>query len=80
MPSILKIFIGFVLIIIGSVGWVLPIIPGAPLVFVGIYFCLSWHPRGREITDKMKDKLKAFAERLNLWSKPSQDITKSFFD
>ena len=80
MSSMLKIFFGLVLIIVGAVGWILPIIPGAPLVFVGIYFCLSWHPKGRQISDRMKDRFRSLAEKFNLWSKSPPDITKKFFD
>jgi hypothetical protein len=75
-----KPILGIVLVIVGFIGWLLPIIPGAPLFFIGLYFCLSWHPKGRVLAKSFETKFKNLAVRLNLWSKSPQDITKKLFD
>ena len=35
---------GAILIILGLIGWIIPIIPGFPLVFVGIPMVIAIHP------------------------------------
>jgi hypothetical protein len=35
---------GLVLVVIGVVGWILPIIPGVPLIVIGIPMILTVHP------------------------------------
>ena len=45
--------LGIPLMVIGLIGWVMPIIPGAPLFFFGLALTISWHALqlGAEITD-----------------------------
>lgn len=44
-----KVLLGSVLIIIGAVGFILPLIPGLPLVVWGFHLGFSWHPRGLRV-------------------------------
>jgi uncharacterized membrane protein YbaN (DUF454 family) len=37
--------IGIVLIILGIIGWLMPVIPGFPLIIIGIPWLACFHPR-----------------------------------
>ncbi len=41
-----RILTGTALIIVGIAAAILPVIPGIPLVILGITFGFTWHPKG----------------------------------
>jgi hypothetical protein len=65
--------------VIGLAGWILPVIPGAPLFFVGLAMTIGWHPKGRALVTRMKDGIKALALKCGLWSKSSADLKEDLF-
>jgi hypothetical protein len=71
--------LGIPVMVIGLVGWALPFVPGAPLFFIGLAMCVSWHPKGRLAVSKTKSALKSFATRLGLWPKKKTDLTEELF-
>lgn len=57
MPSlavILRVVIGSTLILGGLVGLVMPVIPGIPMMILGLSIALTWHPRGLALWRRMK--------------------------
>jgi hypothetical protein len=38
-------FIGVILIILGIIGWITPVIPGFPLIIIGVPWLACFHPR-----------------------------------
>lgn len=65
--------------VIGLIGWVMPVIPGAPLFFVGLAMTIGWHPKGRALVTRMKDSLKGLALRCGLWSKSDSELKADLF-
>ncbi|MDO8303257.1 MAG: hypothetical protein Q7T18_08445 [Sedimentisphaerales bacterium] len=37
--------IGVILIILGIIGWLMPVVPGFPLIIIGIPWLACFHPR-----------------------------------
>lgn len=37
--------VGIILIILGIIGWLTPVIPGVPLIIIGIPWLACFHPR-----------------------------------
>jgi hypothetical protein len=65
--------------LLGLAGWILPFIPGAPIFFLGLAMCISWHPRGRLAANKAKAACKNLATRIGLWPKRKADLTEELF-
>lgn len=65
--------------LLGLAGWILPLVPGAPLFFIGLGMCISWHPRGRLAVNKTKAAGKSLAMRIGLWPKKKVDLTEELF-
>jgi len=51
---ILRVLAGSALMIGGLVGLVVPIIPGVPMILIGLSIALTWHPRGLALWRRMK--------------------------
>ncbi len=45
-PILFRILTRTALIIVGIAAAILPVIPGIPLVILGITFGFTWHPKG----------------------------------
>jgi hypothetical protein len=71
--------LGIPLMIIGLVGWVMPIIPGAPLFFFGLALSISWHPKGRALVERWKQGLKDLATRWGLRRQSPQQLQDDLF-
>ena len=71
--------LGIPLMIIGLIGWVMPIIPGAPLFFFGLALTISWHPKGRALVERWQQGLKDLATRWGLRRKTSQQLQAELF-
>ncbi len=56
--------LGGALIVLGIVLWLLPVVPGLGLVFVGLPMVMAVHPRGRPLAARWKRQAKALAGRL----------------
>lgn len=65
--------------LLGLAGWILPLVPGAPLFFIGLAMCISWHPRGRLAVNKTKAAGKSLATSIGLWPKKKVDLTEELF-
>jgi len=48
-------FIGLILIIIGLLGWLMPIVPGFPLIIIGVIFLFAFSSR---LENKVREKLR----------------------
>lgn len=79
ITSTLVALLGIPVMAIGLAGWILPVIPGAPLFFIGLAMTIGWHPKGRALVQKMQQGLKRLAQRCGLWSKSSGDINTELF-
>jgi hypothetical protein len=51
---ILRLVVGGTLVTAGLVGLVIPLIPGIPLLIIGLSLSLTWHPRGLRVWRRMK--------------------------
>lgn len=71
--------LGIPLMIIGLVGWIMPIIPGAPLFFFGLALSISWHPKGRALVERWKQGLKDLATRWGLRRQSPQQLQDELF-
>lgn len=54
LAVILRVIIGSTLILGGLVGLVVPMIPGIPMMILGLSIALTWHPRGLALWRRMK--------------------------
>jgi hypothetical protein len=71
--------LGIPLMVIGLIGWVMPIIPGAPLFFFGLALTISWHPKGRALVERWKQRLKDLAKRWGLRRKTAKELQNELF-
>ena len=71
--------LGIPLMIIGLVGWIMPIIPGAPLFFFGLALTISWHPKGRALVERWKQGLKELAARWGLRRQSAEQLQAELF-
>jgi cytochrome b561 len=71
--------LGIPLMVIGLIGWVVPIIPGAPLFFFGLALTISWHPKGRALVERWQQGLKDLATRWGLRRKSPQQLQAELF-
>jgi len=51
---LLRLLTGGTLIAAGLAGLVIPLIPGIPLLIIGLSLSLTWHPRGLRIWRRLK--------------------------
>jgi len=51
---ILRVTAGTALILAGLVGLVVPMVPGIPMLILGLSISLTWHPAGLAIWRRMK--------------------------
>ena len=51
---ILRVLAGSILIIAGLVGLVVPMIPGIPILILGLSLGLTWHPAGLTVWRRLK--------------------------
>ncbi|MFM7210069.1 MAG: hypothetical protein ACKOY8_09660 [Verrucomicrobiota bacterium] len=51
---ILKTLTKLALIVVGIAAAILFVVPGIPLVILGITFCFTWHPRGLRLWRRLK--------------------------
>ncbi len=58
---------GLLLIVVGIIGWLTPVVPGFPLIFVGLPMLFGVHPRGaaayRRLYDGMRRRWRAWRTR-----------------
>lgn len=71
--------LGIPLMIIGLIGWVMPIIPGAPLFFFGLALTISWHPKGKALVERWKQGLLELAARWGIRRKSPQQLQAELF-
>ena len=58
MRAATRIATGIVLVIIGLIGWLLPIVPGWPLLIPGLLILSDYIPPLRRVVDWAKAKIK----------------------
>ncbi len=71
--------LGIPLMVIGLIGWVMPIIPGAPLFFFGLALTISWHPKGRTLVERWKMGFNELAVRWGLRRRSPQQVQAELF-
>lgn len=49
-----RVLTGLALIVVGVAAAILPVVPGIPLVILGITFGFTWHPRGLRAWRRLK--------------------------
>jgi uncharacterized protein YqgC (DUF456 family) len=54
--QIARVLIGGAIFATGLVGFILPFIPGIPLLILGASIGLTWHPKGLRIWRRLKSK------------------------
>ncbi len=52
-----RIALGIFLVIIGIIGWLLPIVPGWPALIPGLVILSEYHPPLKRLIDKVKAKV-----------------------
>lgn len=50
----LRVIVGGALVTAGLAGLVIPLIPGIPLLIIGLSLALTWHPRGLRLWRRAK--------------------------
>jgi len=60
--------------IIGLIGWVMPVIPGAPLFFLGLAMSIGWHPKGQALVSSMKGKLMSLGTKIGLGKRQTANL------
>jgi uncharacterized membrane protein YbaN (DUF454 family) len=53
-------FVGIILIILGIIGWLLPVVPGFPLIIIGLPLLFCFHPRLELRVRKLMQRLGHF--------------------
>lgn len=71
--------LGIPLMVFGLIGWVMPIIPGAPLFFFGLALTISWHPKGRALVERWKVGFKGLAVRWGLRAQSPEQLQAELF-
>ncbi len=71
--------LGVPLMAIGLVGWILPFVPGLPLFLLGLAMTISWHPKGKALTDRCTQWIKERALRHRLMRRGKAEIQAELF-
>ncbi|MEY3812304.1 MAG: hypothetical protein RI910_1026 [Verrucomicrobiota bacterium] len=71
--------LGVPLMAIGLVGWILPLVPGLPLFLLGLAMTISWHPKGKALTDRCTQWIKERAIRHGLIRRDKAEIQAELF-
>ncbi|PTM59412.1 DUF454 family protein [Desmospora activa] len=58
---------GWALVIIGILGMVLPVIPGLPLIAIGLIFLSKSSPWAQQILEKLYARYPKLAEKTKKW-------------
>jgi uncharacterized protein YqgC (DUF456 family) len=74
LPIILRVLLGSVLITGGIIGMVIPVVPGLPLLILGLSIGLTWHPRGLALWRRMKAAALRLLARIFGRRKPGPEI------
>lgn len=62
--QLVRVVLGSALIVVGVIGFILPLIPGAPIVVWGFNLGFTWHPRGLRVWRRSKTWLLRLLRRL----------------
>jgi uncharacterized protein YqgC (DUF456 family) len=54
LAIIARVVVGSALILGGIVGTLVPVVPGVPMILLGLSLALTWHPRGLAIWRRLK--------------------------
>lgn len=55
--KVLRITLGVVLVIVGIIGWLLPIVPGWPALIPGLVILSDYIPPLKRVLDKVKERV-----------------------
>lgn len=62
-------FVGLILLVIGIIGWLLPVVPGLPLAIVGAPFLLCFHRRAEQWgRDRLRSSRDGWRRRVARWN------------
>jgi hypothetical protein len=70
---------GIPIFLFGVFIWILPVIPGVPVMVLGLSMLLMWHPRGEEIVHKWKAWFIASWRRFGWTTSGDKKTVESFF-
>ncbi len=73
MRAFLRITLGIVLVIVGIIGWILPVVPGFPFLIPGLIILGEYFPPVRRLLDWAKKKYDEHKARRN--PRPGPDPT-----
>ena len=57
LRKVLRISFGVLLVILGVIGWILPIVPGWPLLIPGLVILGEYFPPIQRLVDKVKERV-----------------------
>lgn len=64
---LVKLIIGWFLVSLGILGTILPVIPGIPLLAIGLIFLSKSSPWAQRLLEKFKTRYPKLAEQLEKW-------------
>ena len=70
---------GIPIFLFGVFIWILPVIPGVPIMALGLSMLLMWHPRGEEIVQKCKAWFIASCRRFSWTNNGGKKTVESYF-
>lgn len=66
-------FAGIILIILGIIGWLLPIVPGFPLILIGVPLVACFHPK---LEHAVRAKMRTIGQAIKRRFKKTADSGK----
>ena len=75
LTALLGVFIAAV----GLLAWIIPIVPGAPIFFIGLGMAIGWHPVGNKLVLSLKAKMKRKLTRWGLYYRSAKVIERDLF-
>lgn len=79
MKKTLIALLGVPVMLLGLAGWALPVIPGFPLFLLGLAMMIGWHPRGRALIDRIRQKAREILARYGVVGRKKDELTEDLF-
>jgi uncharacterized membrane protein YbaN (DUF454 family) len=69
---------GVFVAIVGVIGWILPFVPGLPLVIIGLSMMATIHPAAHRWCQRLKSKFASSFHKLNAKPQSPAEIRQQF--